>query len=253
MIEAYIATDESERMNKFRETLKKMNFKIDDKEMYMPINIIFWNSGVIGIPYTMRNCVNEILKITDAIYPLFCEPRLVEQLAFSYVFQKYGTIHPMKEIVYHYWYFYQVETYLSSILSKYEDLGLNRLQINLENINPVIGYEMKRQLMYLIKDLHDNLLKKRILENILIGIKKYRQKLFFMYIFLIILILFQIISLYFLFLNYIFLIAFIILTWLMIIPIIIRITQYKESSKIFKEIADNININNDLNNKIPRH
>lgn len=79
--------------------------------------IFMWNAGVIGINSSQASVLEEVLEITDALYPAF--PRhTVEQFAFSYVLQKKYTIRAAEAFLYHYWNLKEYRTILSRFFAE---------------------------------------------------------------------------------------------------------------------------------------
>lgn len=62
-----------------------------------------WNAGVIGgSSSALLSVIGEVYKLTEFIYQV-SQSHVSEQLAFSIVFQKFGTIYPAEDCIYHYW------------------------------------------------------------------------------------------------------------------------------------------------------
>jgi hypothetical protein len=61
-----------------------------------------WNAGVIGMDASHAHLLNEVLSLTDMLYPHFPK-HTVEQFAFSYVFQQCTKIESAQQYFFHYW------------------------------------------------------------------------------------------------------------------------------------------------------
>jgi hypothetical protein len=73
-----------------------------------PSSVAMWNAGVIGLNSKHASVLDEVLAMTDAIFPLTPEKPdairwLSEQYAFSYIFQARGCVVAATECIYHYW------------------------------------------------------------------------------------------------------------------------------------------------------
>jgi hypothetical protein len=85
---------------------KWKNFLQKNKVLFneqLPLNVIMWNAGVIGIPEDAAVFLDSVLALTDEIYRLF--PRhTVEQFSFAYIFQKNKiNILAAEPYIFHYW------------------------------------------------------------------------------------------------------------------------------------------------------
>lgn len=85
-----------------------------------------WNAGVIGMHSDDILLLDEVLKLTDNIYPSFSK-HIVEQFAFSFIFQKKGKILPASAYVFHYWYLKEFASYLELIFSENKDIEFTKL------------------------------------------------------------------------------------------------------------------------------
>lgn len=91
--------------------LRKKTFK-DTKELNLfsiSDETDMWNSGVVGMTSSDSHLLSEICFLVEQLsmdnqYPKF-EWHTIEQLSFSYYFQKQGRILAAEEAVIHYWFF----------------------------------------------------------------------------------------------------------------------------------------------------
>ncbi|MBC8109984.1 MAG: hypothetical protein H7Y04_02885 [Verrucomicrobia bacterium] len=85
--------------------LKKNDFGI-------PLDTFMWNAGLIGMNEKKQDLLQEVLKLSDKMYAAY-QKHVMEQLAFSFIFQKYGRILPAENYVYHYWNFKEFRVVLN--------------------------------------------------------------------------------------------------------------------------------------------
>lgn len=103
------------------------------------MNFVPYNSGIIGMHYKNTYLFKEILSITKDFY--FNSKHFgSEEIAFSYVFQKYGTIIEKNDGFYHYTQFDEARLvcgYLLNILTLEDKLYLDDWldQLNIKNID----------------------------------------------------------------------------------------------------------------------
>lgn len=62
-----------------------------------------WNAGVIGLDYSDKDILDEVLATTNLLYPKH-HTHIMEQFAFSWHFQQKGKIQPVDHLIYHYWF-----------------------------------------------------------------------------------------------------------------------------------------------------
>ncbi len=75
-----------------------------------------WNSGVLGFRTADKQLLEEILKFSDAVHPLY-KKHITEQLAVSYYFGREGRIHNTTAYVLHYWSLSEAKPMLASFFS----------------------------------------------------------------------------------------------------------------------------------------
>ncbi len=76
--------------------------RLGGRDVRIPVGSEMWIAGVIGFPIESSRLLDEVLEMTEAIYPDFPGWN-VEQFAFSYVLARAGTIHSSGDFVFHYW------------------------------------------------------------------------------------------------------------------------------------------------------
>lgn len=120
-----------------------------------PLTIEMWNAGVIGLQSSHLPLLDEVLKLTDELYPLF--PRhTVEQFAFCYIFQKHG-IHISKasHIVFHYWNLKEFRSLLHRFFTRQAEKPLSELAVLTDAIlpQPIVNDKMRFQQLPFFKKL----------------------------------------------------------------------------------------------------
>ncbi|RXK80944.1 hypothetical protein [Filimonas effusa] len=101
-----------------------------------PLHIEMWNAGVIGLHNSHLPLLDEVLALTDELYPLF--PRhTVEQFAFCYTFQK-NNIHISEaaDIVFHYWNLKEFRILLGRFFTQHAAVPLQELAALTDSIQP---------------------------------------------------------------------------------------------------------------------
>jgi hypothetical protein len=63
---------------------------------------ISWNAGVIFLHRSHEILLADVLKLTDDFYP-FTQNNGCEQYAFSIVLERFASVQPCDDIIYHYW------------------------------------------------------------------------------------------------------------------------------------------------------
>ncbi|MFN3403007.1 MAG: hypothetical protein ACK40G_02860 [Cytophagaceae bacterium] len=76
----------------------------DEGRFEIPGETQMWNAGVLGFRTSDKDILEKVLKLTDYIYPRFIS-HIVEQMSFSYYFQKEGIVKGANDEVLHYWSF----------------------------------------------------------------------------------------------------------------------------------------------------
>ena len=101
-----------------------------------PLKIEMWNAGVIGLHDSHLPLLDEVLALTDELYPLF--PRhTVEQFAFCYTFQKHSIhISEAADIIFHYWNLKEFRTLLRRFFTQHTSVPLQELATLTDTILP---------------------------------------------------------------------------------------------------------------------
>lgn len=129
-------------MKKLNRFFSSFEFLINGVEQKLPSDVMMWNAGVIGLNTKDVYLVDAALEYTDiwhAAYP----KHVMEQLAFSFVFQRARTVIPTDDYIYHYWSFKEFRTILAAFFAKYHAASLEELVAKSSNILPDVGAKDK--------------------------------------------------------------------------------------------------------------
>lgn len=120
-----------------------------------PLTTEMWNAGVIGLHSSHLPLLDEVLELTDELYPLF--PRhTVEQFSFCYIFQKHRIrISEASHIIFHYWNLKEFRSLLRRFFAKHTAIPLDQLAVITDNIlpQPIVSDKMKFQQLPFFKKL----------------------------------------------------------------------------------------------------
>jgi hypothetical protein len=88
---------------------KIFNFVVREQPSYPglkenPANLAMWNSGVLGFSPSQFSWVELVITVCDDLYRRYPK-HLMEQFAFSWVFQERGDLKPAESWVWHYWFY----------------------------------------------------------------------------------------------------------------------------------------------------
>lgn len=112
-----------------------------------PLAIEMWNAGAIGLHSSHLPLLEEVLALTDELYPLF--PRhTVEQFSFCYIFQKHNIrISEASHIIFHYWNLKEFRVLLHRFFTQNSASPLDKLAVLTDIIlpQPIVNDKMKFQ------------------------------------------------------------------------------------------------------------
>ncbi len=110
----------------------KLDFKNDGYQETM-----MWNSGVIGFNSLQYNIAPDAIRITDQIYPRDHSIRVVEQFAFSAVFQFMSAkLLAATPWVIHYWFIKEIRSVLRSFFTHYQSASWGELATMAAQVQP---------------------------------------------------------------------------------------------------------------------
>jgi hypothetical protein len=146
--EGAIDSSPLKNMREFNRYFTKNNHQlsIDGKTFKFNKDVRMYNAGIIGAN-SQENAVlfDDALTLTDTIYPE--NPNhVVEQFAFSYLFQtKSDKIVEAEPLIHHYWYFKEFRGILEQFFEKYKSKSFEELLALYSNIDPeYLGAEKLR-------------------------------------------------------------------------------------------------------------
>jgi hypothetical protein len=120
--------DESPWYDDFQRYIARRTIYLDGVPRTIPKNVLMWNSGVLGFSTARRGMLDQVLAMTDAMYPELKAPA-TEQFAFSYVLPRYGKVYQTQEYLYHYWELAQQDfaKVIARLIERYENRPLAEL------------------------------------------------------------------------------------------------------------------------------
>ncbi len=111
---------------KWNDFLKTHALQYNGKRVELSNGIKMWNAGVIGINSNARYLLDDIMALTDTIYPLFPK-HIAEQFSFSYCLQKVGNVKESDGQVAHYWNLKEFRKILNLFFKKNEEESIPNL------------------------------------------------------------------------------------------------------------------------------
>ena len=123
---------------KMRKFLKKENrFTIASESEPVVIDETFtvWNAGIIGFNSSIAK---ELLKVEQLVDVLYSKNQLfiMEQIAFSYFFQKIKDPLPAESYIHHYWYFKEFRKVLKHFFVHHKEKPFLQLRDEIQKIDP---------------------------------------------------------------------------------------------------------------------
>jgi hypothetical protein len=114
-----------------------LNYKtiFSDTEIMFTNKIQIWNAGAIGMNNESNVLLAKILLLTDHLYKYY-QRHIIEQFAFSYIFQQIAIIQPLDKEIYHYWFLKEFRDYLSIIFNNPLSAKRENLEVLVKTINP---------------------------------------------------------------------------------------------------------------------
>lgn len=79
-----------------------------------------WNAGVIGFDDAGKYILDEVLATTHLLYPRH-HTHIMEQFAFSWHFQKEGTLQSTDHLIYHYWFAKKFRDIIAAFFEFYKE------------------------------------------------------------------------------------------------------------------------------------
>lgn len=107
----------SPSFHKWETFLSSTPVAYNGKKVEFSRGLKMYNAGVVGLNSRHKEVLHDVLALTDAVYQKFPK-HITEQFAFSYCFQKTGTIKPSDFAVAHYWNLKEFRSLLSFFFTK---------------------------------------------------------------------------------------------------------------------------------------
>lgn len=85
-----------------------------------------WNAGVLGFQSKDTKLLDDVLLFTDDVHQRFPK-HVVEQFAFSLIFQEAGPVFAASREIMHYWSLKEMRTYLDSFFRHFADRSVEEL------------------------------------------------------------------------------------------------------------------------------
>lgn len=122
-------------------TFKKLKKILSDKNLQskvkIPIQTTMYNAGVLGIPYSFKDLLDDVLEKTDILYDhtgIHC----MEQLSFSYILNKHSIreIFEAEPYIFHYWNFKEYRAVLDNFFRFYSEKPYQFILTKINIIDP---------------------------------------------------------------------------------------------------------------------
>lgn len=92
----------SPSFHKWEKFLSTTPLRYNEKDLHFSRSLKMYNAGVVGLNSGHKAILDDVLALTDTIYPRFPK-HIAEQFAFSYCMQKSGTVKTAEQEIAHYW------------------------------------------------------------------------------------------------------------------------------------------------------
>jgi len=126
------------------EPLMQKTIQLGKEEILLDQSIEIWNSGIVGMTDQGLPLVEKVLALTDVMLSVY-QKHIIEQLAFSYIFQKHSPIQNVDAKVVHYWYVKEFRGHLEKIFESDAIRQPDNLMKIIRKVNPVNAILEKRR------------------------------------------------------------------------------------------------------------
>jgi len=130
--------------------------QIPGHALHISGDTLMWNAGVLGLSPADAGLLQEVLSLTDVLYPLYPK-HIVEQFAFSVVLQQSGPLHSAAPYIFHYWNFKEWRLWLAAFFRQFQSAGWEDLvrfsslmQVHVP-LQEKMGFYQRRSLLGKIK------------------------------------------------------------------------------------------------------
>lgn len=100
--EGMIDQRENASFHKWETFLSGTSLLYNNKQVAYNKTLRMYNAGIVGLNSRYKEVLQDVLALTDTVYQKFPK-HIAEQFAFSYCFQKAGTVKPANHFIAHYW------------------------------------------------------------------------------------------------------------------------------------------------------
>ena len=147
----YIHTNEGNLSDKSNPILRKTHkfvshqtVPVNDVSVKIPASTTMFNAGVLGFGSKQADVLENVLRLTDAMYPMF-QKHVVEQLAFSFYFQQIGIVQTAERWIYHYWNFKEFRRVLKDYFNAHSNISFEQHLSNVDKLDPREWIQPKEQ------------------------------------------------------------------------------------------------------------
>lgn len=122
---------------------KKLKRILNDQNLQnkttLPPKTDMYNAGVLGIPFSMKHVVDEVLKQTDILYD-HASNHCMEQLSFSHKLNQHSkeNIIEAESDIFHYWNFKEYRAVLDNFFTYYSTKPYQLILTKIDIINPQV-------------------------------------------------------------------------------------------------------------------
>ncbi len=114
-------------IRKFNAFLAKSgHLKWGSRQQTIPQETAMWNAGVLGFSCADAPLLDEVLRFTDDVHLQF-QKHIVEQFAFSLLFQEGGQVYAACREILHYWSLKEMRAYLASFFEYFSGRPVTEL------------------------------------------------------------------------------------------------------------------------------
>lgn len=138
----YMHTDEGSLSDKSNPILKKTHkfvshqaVLVDNSQVKIPPTTKMFNAGVLGFNSKQSDVLENVLNLTDAMYPLF-QKHVVEQLAFSFYLPQMGIVQTAERWIFHYWDFKEFRNVLKDYFDAHANASFEEHLANVDKLDP---------------------------------------------------------------------------------------------------------------------
>ncbi|MBB3698481.1 hypothetical protein KMW28_16035 [Flammeovirga yaeyamensis] len=114
---------------------KKLKKHLDTNYEHQKFNNEMWNAGVLGWNSRYNDLIEKVLTMTDDMYPSY-QKHIVEQFAFTTIFNQSAKVESAEDSIYHYWNFKEFRQVLAEFFEK--NTNEEDITNKIKNIDPQV-------------------------------------------------------------------------------------------------------------------